>query len=150
MNNAKGFYENTLSLIYKKLEGPVIAYTVMDGEFFSIYPYDLEMRYYTLTDVGLTPFKRGVSQEDIEFTPTKKWIECKIIEFEENVKKYLPNFKSDYEYVDYFISRKNKFNFKSDSREMVSTVKGNVISFTCGKITGIFECEDTLTKMKII
>mgnify|MGYP003971320341 FL=1 len=152
-NEKKVFYENTISFVYKKIKDSdeVTSYTIMDGKFLSIYPYDIKNNLYTLTDVEFTPFMVSDSIEDLDkFIPTNEWLEKTKANFNNKVIEYLPDFEEKFRYEYFFISKKSKFDFGSDSRELISDSNSNIISYSCGKITGIFECERYLEKIKII
>jgi hypothetical protein len=120
------FYENCISLLYKYTGDDVFAITVMDGKFFSLYPYDIDNNIYTLTDV--------------EYTPTGDINNKELIE--NKVKEYIPNFNKLFEYKDFFISQKAKQINATDDRSFVYKKIGKVYYFSGGKITGIFSMED--------
>lgn len=145
-------YELCCSLIYN---GNIdYAITLMDGPFFSIYPYmvtgallpDPYLTYnninkYTLTDVEHTPifksnnflkvqsFERNINDEFIYSIKDK---------METKVRKYLPNFNDNFIYETYNISYKCKFKNCDDDRSVRFYRKNNILSFIGGKITGIF------------
>ena len=127
------FYEDCISLIYESKCND-FAITVMDGPFWSFYPYDPKNNLYTLTDVNYTPFK----ELDIEFIKTNML---------DKILKYIKDFDKCFEYKGYFTSRKSKFINKSDDRSLIWHKKDNIISFSGGKITGIFAMEDIVKKI---
>lgn len=125
------YYEDCISLIYQYKGTDLFATTLMDGKFFSIYPYDIEKGLYTLTDVEHTPFKEI---DDID---------SKIIKMEAKVKQYIPDFDDWFVYKDHMISRKTKSNNNSDDRSFLcSSTDDREYIMTGGKITGIFAMED--------
>ncbi len=135
-NDEKCEYELCLSLIYN---GNVnYAITLMDGPFFSIYPYENK---YTLTDVEHTPIFKSNNFDEIKIF--EKNIGDDFIlgvknKMEIKVKKYIPNFNELFVYEKYNISYKCKFINCDDDRSVKFNRKGNVLSFVGGKITGIF------------
>ena len=145
LSEKKYIYENTISLVFKKIkENDFSALTIMDGDFSSLYPRDIGKHTYTLTDVEYTPLIKSDNYEDI--------LNYKIDE--ENIKivknkmitkfeKYYPEFQEYFEYDSYFLSKKTKPVSLSDSRYVtIEEITENVLSVNCGKIYGIFNWED--------
>lgn len=129
-------YELTLSLVYKTTDTNT-AYTFMDGDFFSIYPYDMEKSLVTLTSVKFTPLIRTSDISRIN-NYTLENLDDIIEKFESQVVKYLKNFKLEYTYHSYFLSKKCKLNSNSDTRIPVIYQFKNLTSIFCGKISGIY------------
>lgn len=127
------FYEDCISLVYESKKNNDFAITVMDGPFWSLYPYDPKNNLYTLTDVSFTPFK------ELNLNMIKSNMENKVL-------KYIKDFNESFEYKTYFISKKCKQINKSDDRSLIWTEKDNIIAFSGGKIGGIFAMEDILLK----
>lgn len=129
--NKNMFYETCVSLIYECNEPSMFAITVVDGPFWSLYPYDSEGRLYTLTDVVHTPSGSEGSRSQME----------------EKVRGYIPEFDKHFTYKGYFLSNKAKpSDVGSDDRSLVWSRDGNVIKVSGGKLTGIFAMEDVLMK----
>jgi sugar phosphate isomerase/epimerase/nucleoside-diphosphate-sugar epimerase len=124
----------TLCLIYRANEGVVpIALTVMDGPFCSLYPLDITKRLYTLTHV-----KYGVvSEQNVN-------IQVAQTQFETDIVKFYPSFRDDFKFYDFFVTHKWKLDSGSDSRHLVYSQTGNVISFMSGKITGMFDAQQLI------
>lgn len=123
-------------IIRMKCKRSSIAITIMDGPFFSIYPYHIEKQLYTLTHVVYTPKIGQMSAIEIYDELCK------------DVIKYIPNYNDIFEYDSYYISEKTKLvDAKNDDRSMVYNKTGNIHSFIGGKITGVFELEEHITKM---
>jgi hypothetical protein len=119
----------------------------MDGPFFSIYPYDIPNKIYTVTSVNYGFAYKGREYEyklqDGQIDDIKKNMESQIIE-------YIPNWRSISQYISYFTSWKTKHDNSKDDRSVRFKKQGNIISFYGGKITGIFEAENILyTLLKI-
>lgn len=139
---SSSFYEIALTFIYQKIkETEFDAVTVVDGDFFSIYPYD-EGRY-TLTDVEHTPIARFESAEKVNsFFMSKKEMATKRELFEKKVLNYYPEFLQHFTYDDYFLSVKSKRVSDSANRYPVIDRKGNIINCYTGKIQGIYSVEE--------
>ncbi len=142
----KGYiYEDTISLLFhKKQESDFTALTIMDGQFSSLYPRDIEKNIYTLTDVKYTPLQISSNYTDEYPVFCIEDIKYKMIQ---NLEIYYPTFEKDFEYAGYFLSKKTKLNSKCDSRNIsITEIEKNVISVNCGKIYGIFDFEDYMMK----
>lgn len=146
--NKNSFLELTISLLYKKINQTEFdSLTLVDGNFFSIYPYYGDI--YSLTDVKYTPIKKFKSIKKLnEFKNTinSVFVEKRKKLFENKVLKYYKNFKNDFVYVDYFLSIKSKIPSYSSSRYPVITEKDNIISCFTGKIQGIYFIEEIINK----
>jgi hypothetical protein len=132
-------YELCISLIYN---GDInAALTLMDGPFFSIYPYitSNNKNQYTLTDVEYTPLIKSNNFNEISsFQITDQIITNTKLKMETKVKKYIENFDDLFTYESYNISFKCKFKNGNDDRSVRLYKNKNVYSFVGGKITGIF------------
>ena len=138
-------YELYISLIYRIDSIDTFAVTIMDGPFFSIYPYDIENKLYTVTSVehgvlysGQSLIDTSVSYEQL--TDTRNKIEALLDD-------YIDNWRSQFEYVDYNLSWKTKPLTTSDDRSVRINREGNVINIYGGKITGIFNAEKYLENL---
>lgn len=127
------YQEDCISLVY---EGPFppVGITVMDGPFFSIYPYRIISTgcvEYTLTDVEYTP--QGLSPH------------CARRRIEDKVRKYIPDFDEHFKFISHLYSTKTKFNGDAAADRSVKIAsKDNVTAIIGGKITGIFELDRRL------
>jgi hypothetical protein len=143
-NSSDCFYELTISFVYSKTsEVPFDALTLVDGKFFSLYPYTDNK--FTLTDVEYTPIKRFSSIENLNTFVSKidnKFIKNRIKKIEKKVYKFLPNFNSYFKYNSYFLSTKIKVTDNSDIRYPIITKNGNIINCSTGKIQGIYIIEN--------
>lgn len=142
-------YELTISLLYKRLKNihNFDSLTIMDGEFFSLFPRDLQKNNYTLTHVKYTPLIKSNNINDIHnFKITDDLVIQIQNQMETSAKQYYKSFSQDFEYYSYFTSFKCKNLSATDSRECNIYHKDNIISVNCGKITGIFQFEDYLIK----
>jgi hypothetical protein len=138
-----GFFEKTITLIYKKLTKVNFgAITLVDGRFFSIYPYDNKDKY-TLSDVEHTPIKIFRSVDDLNsYKINSDIVSEKRFYMEKKVVEYYPNFLSDFCFDGFFISTKSKFFSESADRYPKITIDGNLVNCFTGKIQGIYVIED--------
>ena len=146
-------YEMTITLLYKKKpDFNFGALTIMDGDFLSIYPRDIEKNLYTLTDVEFTPLFTSNKISDVNNYILEDEILDEVKKNMENkTEYYYQDFKSNFEYHGYFLANKTKLLSNSDSRECIIENKNNkLITINCGKIIGIFEMEDYFRNLKII
>lgn len=139
------FYELTISLIYQKINKTEFgSLTIVDGQFFSIYPYKDDL--FTITDVEHTPIKRFKKKpKSINFI-NENLIKRKIDLIENKISYYYPNFKLDFKYVDYFLSFKTKYKTASDDRYPIISEINNVINCFTGKIQGIYVIENKINE----
>jgi hypothetical protein len=131
--NEDMFYEQCISLLYEYSGESDFAITVVDGKFWSLYPYDKVNRLFTLTDVEFTPLGTEEARPHIE----------------NKIKMYIPNFDKHFSYKGYFISQKAKPNVKTDDRSLIWKKEGNTYYFSGGKLTGIFSMEDIIKSQVI-
>ena len=137
-------YELYISLIYK-IDIDTFAITIMDGPFFSIYPYDIENRLYTVTSVEHGVIYSGTSLIDAsisngQLTETREKIERLLDE-------YIDNWRNKFIYEGYNLSWKTKAATTTDDRSVRINRDGNVINIYGGKITGIFNAEKYIEKV---
>ena len=120
------------------------ALTIMDGNFFSLYPRFINDDIYTLTDVEYTPLLKSLNYHDVEtYEVTKNKLNEIKYKMTQKIKTYYKDFEKYFVYDGYFLSKKTKIISSSDNRNIIiEEIEDNVISVNCGKITGIFEWED--------
>jgi len=142
------FQEWCISFIIQSNKKEEISITVIDGNFFSIYPY--EQNLYTLTHVTYTPYRKGPINR-IDNTITSKEAMSLYEKIIKDVKDIIINYDELFKYHGYFISNKLKKYSGSDDRSCnyheVIANNTKVISFIGGKITGIFNAWDTLVEI---
>jgi len=143
------YYEVSLSLIYEKIkETEFDSLTLVDGNFFSIYPYSDNL--FTLTDVEYTPMYINDSLEEIE--RYRESIEESLIDslkskITDRVRYYFPDFDKHFQYRTYFTSIKSKTYSPSADRYPTISQKDNVINFFTGKIQGIYVIEEKIKEL---
>jgi hypothetical protein len=144
IKSGTGFYELTISLVYEKLNNIEFdSLTLVDGNFFSIYPYYDNK--FTLTDVEHTPIKRFNTLNRLNYFKsniTDDLINDKVEKMESKVLKYYKNFKNDFKYDGYFLSIKSKIISSSDSRYPIIEKENNIVNCFTGKIQGIYIIEN--------
>jgi hypothetical protein len=134
-------YELFLSLLYKIDTPDIFAYTIMDGPFFSIYPYDIENKIYTVTSVNNGVLYKG---KILDACIADDIILIKKEQIEAQIKEYIPTWNESATYAGHFTSWKTKHDYATDDRSLRFKKEENRISFYGGKITGIFEAEKVL------
>lgn len=147
LSKKKYIYELTISLIYDRInfDNNFESITVMDGNFFSLFPREISKQKYTLTHVKYTPLIKSYNIQDVHnYKLTDETLEKVKKNMEIEVLKIYKNFKKDFKYNSYFTSYKCKIDCENDSRECVIEKNENIISVNCGKIIGIFEFEEYL------
>lgn len=142
------YYEKTITHLFrKKANVDFGAYTLVDGNFFSLYPYD-GRDMYTLTCVEHTPLA--------SFSNPKQLLDHRVTldDIVENRKKminhilhYYPDFLNDFESCGHFLANKAKPISASADRYPVITKQGNMVSCYTGKIQGIYIIEDYIKNL---
>jgi len=134
-------YELFVTLLYRIDSPELFAYTVMDGPFFSIYPYDITNRIYTVTSVVHGPIYKGT---DTTYTLTESGLSSVRSKMNAQLLNYIPSWNEQATYVDYYTSWKTKHVSTTDDRSLRHSVDDRVVTFYGGKITGIFHAEKLL------
>ena len=139
-------FEPCLTLVYRRIDdndemSPAI--TIVDGQFFSVYPYKRSKSLYTMTHVLHTPLFQ--SNSIVEAKAFIENVNDTLVEerrnlIEEDVSKSYVNFLNTHEYVEHFTSMKTKFvDIGCADRSVRYHEKGHVLSLTGGKISGSLE-----------
>jgi enamine deaminase RidA (YjgF/YER057c/UK114 family) len=131
-------YEMFVTLLYKINAPQTFAYTIMDGPFFSIYPYDIDNNIYTVTSVIHGVAYSGLSTN---YTLSSKHLETIVQNMDTQISEYIPEWKSVVQYESYYTSWKTKHYTKTDDRSLKHLYKDGVLNLYGGKITGIFDAE---------
>jgi hypothetical protein len=135
-------HECFCSLVYEIKFPTPTAITVVDGPFFSIYPYDIEKQLYTVTHVTHGVLVRGTNL--VHAAPNIDALRATI---EADVTRIFPAFPTIARYDSYFLSNKAKYDYVNDDRSLRWKQTHKYISFSGGKITGIFEMEKILEQI---
>lgn len=140
-------YELTLSAVFQ-CNTPSMAphgFTVVDGSFGSLYPYDVHNNLYTLTHVSHTPLHQAATLDELyAFTPSKAEISKCVDKMVQHISHHVPTFGENYTFHDTFLSFKCKPITSCGERGCYITRTGQHVSVVCGKITGIFQFETYL------
>ncbi len=139
-------YELYCSLVYRIPANAVFAITIMDGPYFSIYPYDLERQLYTVTSVRHGAIWRGTRREDVGDAGSAENVGIMRALVEAEVEAILPEFPTRASYHSYFLSWKTKPVTDCDDRSvrMDADIGRRLISVYGGKITGIFDAAEAV------
>jgi hypothetical protein len=135
------FTEYFISFIVHLSDFGYGALTLMDGPFFSIFPYENSNgdKLYTLTHVKYCVLKNKIiDKKGVIETFSHVIADCS---------HYIPEFIIDIEFVDFFISKKTKPFSNSDSRAVEVSKYDNIISVRSGKIDAIFYAEEQVCKI---
>lgn len=142
-------YEIFMTLLYSlPCDNELFAYTIMDGNFFSLFPYIVreDEVIYSLTSVKHGVVYSGDKLKDISkysFVPTET--KHKI---ESEFKQFLPDFNG--RFLKYEFSYKTKPKTNSDDRSVRYSIENKnntkIFNFYGGKITGIFQMEKILNE----
>ena len=144
------YYESNLFHLYKKKQNnSKFALTVMDGDFFSIFPWYGEI--YSLTNVNKIVLKKFKSfDESLEYNERIKsdfsFIQEHQQACERQVKEFYPKFLEDFIYFEPKFSNKTKFENSNDSRYVMIEREKNFIKVFSGKIDTIFDAEEMILR----
>lgn len=141
-------FEACITLVYKKKDhcvGKQNGITIVDGEFFSLYPYIPSQNLFTLTHVKFTPIFKSKNISDVNeyienLTSNDIMDRTKLIE--NDVRKLHVNLLDMYDYHSFFISTKTKFddNGCADRSTRIRDTNG-ILSVCGGKISGTCDIE---------
>lgn len=146
-------YEVCLTLVYRKRKHkrPPVAVTVVDGPFYSLYPYVPGDGLFTLTHVSYTPlFSSNSTQQVNEFVRNVgvSDVDRRKDTIERDVCSSFVNFLDEFQYQSYFLSTKTKY---SDSgfadRSVRVERRGRIASLCGGKITGALGLFDVVKEV---
>ncbi|MEZ9768953.1 FAD-dependent oxidoreductase [Vibrio breoganii] len=143
------YYEPCIYFYYVRKNNEDFAFTLMDGQFFSIYPYDYEEKIYTVTSVRNTPITQVKTKEDVgrvfaKYTRDEDFIEEKRKLFEEEIEHFYPEFLNEFEYVEPVFSLKTKLVSGTDFRGCIVKKEDNLISVFSGKIDTLHIAESAV------
>lgn len=136
-------YETVCSFLYtsRRPDRDPMALTVMDGPFFSLFPYDLATGVYTLTHVVHSVVARGPTLAD---PPSADVLDRARQAAEAEVRAVVPDLLDSFVASGLFLSTKAKYDFVEDDRSLRWSQSGRYLSFSGGKITGMFAMEQIL------
>lgn len=145
----KIYYEACLYFVYESLLDYKVGLTVMDGELFSLFPY--ENNFYSLTSVKELPLSLHHTQKEAKeacnsFIMNKHAINDKLDLFESEITSVFPDFKKYFKLSHPETSIKTKFKSSADTRIVEHFIDNNLISIFAGKIDTIFDAEKIILK----
>lgn len=148
--NSEHYYESCIYFIGQSERYRNMGLTLMDGEFFSIYPCSDEM--HTITHVTHTPIENHMEQsaayESIEkLKRDEVFIEEKKSSMSNAIELYYPKFCTDFEIVDVKFAVKTKPITNLASRYVTVETENNLIKVQSGKIDTVFDAESTIMKV---
>ena len=131
------FNQDFLTILIKRVSQncPFDSITVMDGEFYSIYPYKIDEGIYTLTHV-----KFGI----LNRFPTGSEVKNIYNNIKNAIINDIPDFVNNFKFYGSFISRKFKPNSSSDLRTTKFFRDKNSVVIYSGKIDTIFLADELL------
>lgn len=146
------YFEPCIYFYYESSLKEDVAITIMDGNFFSIYPYVGSV--YTLTSVEHTPIsvekdfdsaQRVINQvkSDANYIASKRAL------FEAVALHYLPFFSTYFTFKGVEFAVKTKFKSGSAGRYVKSYRDGNFLAIFSGKIDTIFDAEAIVQRVLI-
>ena len=133
------FFEPTL-LLYYRTSDKFPALTLIDGPLCSIYPTETS-GLYTLSSVPFTPIaqvKTSAEAVAILQSVSEELIAKKRIQMEDQISRYVPNFRDIFEYVGPQFSIKTKHVGMNENRSCSVHRQGRLFSVMSGKIDTIF------------
>jgi hypothetical protein len=133
------FFEPTL-LLYYETDGPFPAVTLVDGPLCSIYPTE-KRNTFTLSSVPHTPLARCTTAREaraIRDSVTTETIEAKRAAMEEQISRYVPQFRERFRFAGPQLSIKTKPIGNFDDRSCYVYRNGRTFSVMSGKIDTIF------------
>ena len=136
---SEGFYrQKFVSYIIKKTSDslPFDALTVMDGSFYSIFPFNSKLNLYTLTHVKHGVIKNSLNKFEIDKL-------YNLVKF--SIKADFPDFDKFFKFETYFISIKYKPKSATDLRSTIFFKKNNVTTICSGKIDTVFLTDKILS-----
>jgi hypothetical protein len=145
----KVFFEPTLLLYYRSAFMANFALTAVDGNLCSIYPCE-ETEMFTLSSVPHTPLGRYESSNEAwAFLSrlTSNVVQDKRKLMEEQIERYIPMFRDQFEYVGPQFSVKTKIEGLTDDRSCYVEKQGRIFKVLSGKVDTIFHASDTILSM---
>lgn len=138
---SKNFFKQFfISFIIKKTADsiPFDALTVMDGLFYSIFPYNKKLNLYTLTHVKYGVLKNNLNKSEIDNL-------YKLVKL--SVTADIPDFNKYFKFESYFISRKYKSKSNTDLRSTLIYNEENIFTICSGKIDTIFLADEIINSL---
>lgn len=138
------YYELCLYHTYSSETFGKNALTVMDGDFFSIYPHSENTFTVTHVDkikVGEFKTVHKAEEEAARIKENSDYLQLNREMVENEITKIFPNFKNIFEYIEPVFSMKTKLRSRNDSRFVRVVKRANVFIVLSGKIDTIFDAD---------
>tara|TARA_B100000787_G_scaffold146019_1_gene116483 strand:+ start:14965 stop:15951 length:987 start_codon:yes stop_codon:yes gene_type:complete len=134
------FKQKFLSFIIKKTVDslPFDALTVMDGLFYSIFPYNQKLNLYTLTHVKYGVINNNLSKHEIDNL-------YRLVNF--SIIADFPDFDKYFKFESFFVSNKYKSKSKTDLRSTLIFKEENVFTVCSGKIDTVFLADEIINDL---
>lgn len=142
------FYEPTTLFYYEATEPFYGALTTMDGDCFSVYPYQDNV--FTLSHVAHTPrgqFSNYAAADHVNNSLTSAGLDTIRNRMVAEVVREFPSFPERFRYAGVQKSIKTKYVNARASRETIVARHGRIITVLSGKIDTIFIAEDAVRDM---
>ena len=141
-----GFYnEDYLTLIYgKKKNPPFGALTVMDGAFYSLYPYKDDL--FTLTGV----LEGVINKREYQVFGEKAYVSRRKEMLEKKVLADYPEFLNHFSFDGHFMSKKLKPDATSQGRSTFIKKHDNIVTVCSGKVDTVFELDSFVSEVKVL
>jgi hypothetical protein len=139
------FYEPTV-LLYYETDDPFPALTLVDGALCSVYPTE-DPGLFTLSSVPHTPLGRADTAAEarrMRDGVTAETVAEKVRLMEEQISRYLPEFKERFRFVGPQLAIKTKPVGKFDDRSCYVFRRGRTFTVMSGKIDTVFVATDRI------
>tara|TARA_A100001015_G_scaffold227188_1_gene256620 strand:- start:2513 stop:3541 length:1029 start_codon:yes stop_codon:yes gene_type:complete len=140
-------YELCISLLYKCKRDTSLAITVMDGPFYTLYPWGDSI--YNLYSVKFSRFKKTKKFASIK-NYTNKINNNDLIKIKKKMEQefleYFPNFKKKFVFYKYIKTFRTLIDKKNHSRDYQLEFKNNIFNVLSGKIDHIFLASEDIKK----
>lgn len=146
----KLMYEYCVIFLYKKKKYfNNFALTVMDGPFFTLYPWNNQNEYglYSVNNSRLIKNKNFDNlKKKVNKIINKKFLDKSRLKVEKKFETYYPNFRNDFKFIKFLTSYRTLIEDKSDTRVCSVINENKIISVFPGKIDHIFYAYEKVKK----
>lgn len=140
-------YELCISILYKNSRIKTTALTIMDGPFYTLYPWRSNI--YNLYSVKYSRFKKAKNFNKIKLAinniKDKELIKIKK-SMEHEFLDYFPNFKKEFKFYKYLKTFRTIIDKNNHGRDYQINYKGGIFHVLSGKIDHIFLASNDIKK----